>query len=135
VDDAFVVGVQAIVADVAGRYLFVQRARDYGTGLWCFPGGRLQKGESLASCAMRELWEEAGLVAHSTSIAAVADARPESNHHLQIGMLIPDWSGEPRVVDPTECRRVGFRTFESVRDELFLPTADLIDKLTSGRIY
>lgn len=47
-----------VVMDNAGRLLLVQRADDLS---WCLPGGRLEPGESLAECAMRECREETGL--------------------------------------------------------------------------
>jgi len=38
--------------------LIVKRAKEPAKGLWCFPGGSLELGESLAECAVRELMEE-----------------------------------------------------------------------------
>lgn len=34
----------------------------YTAGLWCFPGGSLELGETLADCAVRETQEETGVV-------------------------------------------------------------------------
>jgi 8-oxo-dGTP pyrophosphatase MutT (NUDIX family) len=50
-------GALAAVAD-GDRLLVVQRA-DFG--YWTLPGGRLDRGETLAQAAVRELWEETGL--------------------------------------------------------------------------
>jgi mutator protein MutT len=49
----------AIIRDDAGRYLITRRRR--GThleGLWEFPGGKRDAGESLETCLARELREE-----------------------------------------------------------------------------
>lgn len=46
-----------------GEFLLVQRAREPGKGLWAFPGGRIDSGESAEMAARRELLEETGLVA------------------------------------------------------------------------
>jgi 8-oxo-dGTP diphosphatase len=53
----------ALIQDDRGRYLITQRRR--GThleGLWEFPGGKRESGESLVGCLERELSEE--LAAH-----------------------------------------------------------------------
>ena len=49
-----------ITAGDAGLVL-VRRAIDPGYGLWVFPGGFVDRGEDLASAALREAREECGL--------------------------------------------------------------------------
>jgi ADP-ribose pyrophosphatase YjhB (NUDIX family) len=46
--------------DIA-RILLIQRGNNPGKGLWCFPGGRQERGETIAECAEREALEETGL--------------------------------------------------------------------------
>jgi 8-oxo-dGTP diphosphatase len=51
----------ALIQDEAGRYLVTQRRQ--GThleGLWEFPGGKREPGETLETCLARELTEELG---------------------------------------------------------------------------
>lgn len=52
-------GILAVTAD--GKALFLKRGpgSDY-PGKWCFPGGRLEEGETSLSAAVRETQEEAG---------------------------------------------------------------------------
>ena len=48
----------AIVHD--GRFLLVKRGRPPAFGLYAFPGGRVESGETLAQAAHREVMEETG---------------------------------------------------------------------------
>lgn len=49
----------ALIRDEAGRYLITQRRRgSHLEGLWEFPGGKRDPGESLEACLRRELIEE-----------------------------------------------------------------------------
>ena len=51
-----------IVEDGDGRVLFLERAPDraLGPGLWGFPAGHIEDGETPEACARRELREEIG---------------------------------------------------------------------------
>mmetsp|Transcript_36455 Transcript_36455/g.102968 ORF Transcript_36455/g.102968 Transcript_36455/m.102968 type:complete len:147 (-) Transcript_36455:426-866(-) len=40
----------------------IQRGKEPEKGVWSFPGGRLELGETIVGCAIRELREETGLV-------------------------------------------------------------------------
>ena len=54
--------------------LIVQRAQQPNAGRWGFPGGVLELGETVAEGAMRELYEETGIVAKPAGILDVHDA-------------------------------------------------------------
>ena len=57
-----------VVLDEGGRVLISRRADDsHQGGLWEFPGGKVEPGESLAMALARELREELGIEIGRTS--------------------------------------------------------------------
>lgn len=56
-----------------GRWLLVRRAHAPSKGKYAFPGGRVEKGETLGEAARRELAEETGLTAGDLSILTAID--------------------------------------------------------------
>ena len=56
-------GVVAVLTDPHGRYLFIRRALTLARapGVWCFPGGEVEPGESYEAAIQREVLEEVGL--------------------------------------------------------------------------
>lgn len=55
------IGVGTIIKAASGRLVLVRRAIDPGYGKWVFPGGYVDRGETLTSAAVREAREESGL--------------------------------------------------------------------------
>lgn len=54
-----------------GRFLLVRRGRPPARGLYAFPGGRVERGETLEEAVRREVMEETG--AHLAAVEHVAD--------------------------------------------------------------
>lgn len=54
----------------AGHVLLIERGGEYGRGLYALAGGFLDKGETLLACALRELFEETGLVIDKNTLKA-----------------------------------------------------------------
>jgi 8-oxo-dGTP diphosphatase len=68
-----VVGVLAVVVR-QGKAVVVRRSNPPMAGRWGFPGGVLELGETVAEGAMRELFEETGVVAEPAGTLTVLDA-------------------------------------------------------------
>jgi 8-oxo-dGTP pyrophosphatase MutT (NUDIX family) len=60
--------VSVAVRDDAGRVLL---ARHSEVGAWVLPGGAIEPGETPADAAVRETWEEAGLLVRLTRLVGV----------------------------------------------------------------
>lgn len=128
------VGVQAIVRRERDL-LMVQRSRGFGEGSWCFPGGHLEPGETIVECAVRELLEETGVHGEEPQVILVTDPMEIANYHMQIGVAMTSWSGDPVVVDPTECRAVEFIPLDNLPTDIFPPSQDVLRKLLAGVLY
>lgn len=57
-------GVVAVLQDIEGRHLYIKRALTLvrAPGVWCFPGGEVEPGESFEAAIEREVLEEVGLI-------------------------------------------------------------------------
>ncbi len=83
-----------------GRVLIARRARAPMLGLYSFPGGRVELGETLVEAAARELKEETGLEAESLEFLSHVDAITREGDrvsaHFVIAAFAARWiGGEP----------------------------------------
>ncbi|OZA20915.1 MAG: DNA mismatch repair protein MutT [Novosphingobium sp. 17-62-19] len=100
--------VQIVVAlalfDRAGRVLLQQRPRNkvHG-GLWEFPGGKVEAGESCERALVRETDEELGVAVDVADISPIFFAiEPPSDSKRQVLLLLfgaRNWHGEPRALE------------------------------------
>ena len=59
-----------------GKILLVRRAREPAKGVYTFPGGRVEFGESLTEALTREIREETGLVIEIVGLIGTREALP-----------------------------------------------------------
>ena len=89
--------VAAALVDVDGRVLIGQRPPGKQmAGLWEFPGGKVETGETPEDALVRELHEELGIVARRDCLAAsvFASHAYEGFHLLMPLYLLRRWEGE-----------------------------------------
>ena len=91
--------VAAALIDAQGRVLLARRPEGKKmAGLWEFPGGKLEAGETPEAALARELREELGLETDPKDFApfVFASHAYESFHLLMPVFLCRRWKGEPR---------------------------------------
>lgn len=88
-----------------GRVLIAERLVEPAKGLYTFPGGRVEIGETLAEAAIRELMEETGVSAEVVGFVdhvehVARDAAGTVVFHAVICAFAARWiAGEPRSSD------------------------------------
>ncbi|CAM3284856.1 8-oxo-dGTP diphosphatase MutT [Asticcacaulis taihuensis] len=90
--------VAAALVDSDGRVLIAQRPEGKQlAGLWEFPGGKVEPGETPETALIRELEEELGIVVKQACLApfVFASHTYETFHLLMPLYLIRRWEGEP----------------------------------------
>lgn len=99
------VGAAALV-NGSGRVL-MQRRRSGGAhpGLWEFPGGKLEEGESPEAATVRELAEELGVGIDPADLTAAGFASSASESGRPVVILLflcRRWQGEPQALEAEE---------------------------------
>jgi ADP-ribose pyrophosphatase YjhB (NUDIX family) len=128
------VDVRGAVVD-EGRILLIQERMD---DRWAMPGGWADLGNTPASVAEREVWEESGYRVKAEKVVAVLDANRiepmEFYHAYKIIFLCRLLGGEPRIshetlavdfFDPNQLPPLSlFRTNEDMLQEVFAHVQD-----------
>ncbi|MCT8160943.1 NUDIX hydrolase [Pseudoruegeria sp. SHC-113] len=79
--------------------LLVQRRNPPDAGLWGFPGGRVEYGETVLQAAERELQEETGLTARGVHVLGHADAISPGFHFYLAGVICKGAPSTPVAAD------------------------------------
>jgi len=117
--------VAAALVDADGRVLVQQRAAGRAmAGLWEFPGGKIERGESAETALVRELKEELGISTETACLAPAGFGTAPIEDGRQLLLLLyvcRKWSGIPKALDAAALRWV--RPLEL--HDLPMPPADL----------
>ncbi len=121
------VGVGVIVPDESGRVLIGQRKCPHGQGLWGFPGGHLEMGETPAGCAQREAMEEAGIEVDNLRLVGVTNNIFEPDkQYITLYMACQSFRGTIENREPDKLERWEWHAWDALPRPLFGPVEVLL---------
>lgn len=89
-----------VLQDSSGRVLLTRRPPSaHQGGLWEFPGGKVEFGESVLAALTRELAEELGVTVAASQPLMTIDHDYGDKHVLLDIHTVSAWSGEPRGLE------------------------------------
>jgi 8-oxo-dGTP diphosphatase len=104
----------------AQHLLLIQRANPPDQGLWGFPGGRIEHGETVMQAAERELREETGFITHAQGVLTAFDVLDHASggalrfHYVIVVVRCAD-SGQEHVQAADDALNVGWFTLDQIR--------------------
>jgi 8-oxo-dGTP diphosphatase len=116
------VGVGAVIVDEQGRLFLARRGPEAKNecGLWEFPGGSVEFGETMAGALQREMREEYGIEIEVGELLDVADhiLPNEGQHWVSPTYVCRIVAGEPTICEVAKCTQIGWFAPEDVPDDL-----------------
>lgn len=115
------------------QVLLAQRSKGGYIGRWGFPGGHVERGETVIAAAMRELGEETGVTADPVGVLTVLD---EIGHddmgrvqwHYVLVAVLADWrAGEAVAAD--DAAAVRWASLADIRGGSF-PVLKQVERVT-----
>ena len=125
-----------VIVQRDGRVLLGRRRSDsHGDGVWQFPGGHLEWGETVEVCALREVREETGLDVRITGqgpytndfFAAATGLASADKHYVTLFVLAASDTGEPQRLEPDKCEEWRWCAWDALPAPLFLPIVHLLE--------
>jgi len=117
--------------------ILVQRGKSPDAGLWGFPGGHVELGETALNAAVRELHEETGVIARAEAYLTNIDVvrhHPDGSvaaHYLLAAVSCIYVSGEP--VADTDARDAAWVSFATIADATLPMSARVQDLAALAR--
>lgn len=90
-------------------------------GTWTMPGGSIEFGEDIKEAAIREAYEEAGIIIKNPDIICVQNDKNDYAHYISIGLLATSYEGEITVKEPLEITSWQWFSLDNLPKNIFSP--------------
>jgi 8-oxo-dGTP diphosphatase len=116
------VGVGALCVDSLGQIFLTQRGplAKNERGMWEFPGGSVEFGETLADALKREMLEEYGIEIEVGDLLDVFDhiLPAEGQHWVSPTYICRILAGEPTILEQGKCSQIGWFHLDEIPEPL-----------------
>jgi len=106
-----------------------------GSGAWTMPGGKLDFQESFEEGASREVKEETGIKIKNPKVICVNNDIVENAHFVTIGLLVTEFEGEPKVMEPTEITEWEWFASKDLPKNIYFPSKKILENYKQKRFY
>ena len=106
------------------------KSSTHAQGVWGLPGGKLDFGESLPACAVRETREEAGIEVKNIEFLALTNDlfKNENKHFVTIFMIADHQAGDPQVLEKNKMEQWAWFLPDQLPKPLFSPITNLFNQ-------
>lgn len=120
-----------VVVDHCNRLLLVKRSVSPKKGFWCLPGGFMELGETPEQAALRELFEETGLLGESAGLLGVTtNSSPQYHTVMMVGYLVKNYRGVLKAGD--DASDVSYFEYDNLPEIAFESHARFIRRYYAG---
>lgn len=130
-----------IILKKGNTVLLVKRHNtDWASGCWNFPGGLLEKDETLIAAAQREAQEETGVFIPINSLKLVHVLQVNVNHTntkdiLGFYFITDTWDGEPINNEPDRHSDIGWFSIDALPDRITAHAVQALDGLQNNVLF
>jgi 8-oxo-dGTP diphosphatase len=130
-----------IILQENNNILLVQRHNtDWMSGYWNFPGGLLEKDETLTTAAVRETFEEVGVIVMPSdfTLAHVLHVRANDKNTkdiLGLYFMAYSWQGIPENKEPHRHSNIGWFDINKLPSNITEHALIAIDSIKTGKKY
>jgi 8-oxo-dGTP diphosphatase len=124
--------VSIVVQNGRGDVLLVKRAQEPSKGMWCFPIGFAECGETIQEAAIRELKEESGIDGTIVRLLDVMSDRTDTYGEVVVVTFVAEKTGGTEVAGDDACD-VAYFPLARLPELAFTSQKRALDKLTAER--
>ena len=125
------VGIAILIRNKNNQILLGKRISKLGNHTWAPPGGKLERGETIENCIIRETKEETGMILSDMKFNCFTnDIFEDGNHFVTIYMDATKIHGFPTVMEPDKCVEWKYFDMTDLPEPLFLCFKNFIEGKT-----